>query len=294
MADRIVLCPNPLRDPALGYTLHASELLKASGKEVSICPVLPLGKDTGIPADVQFAPLDEAVRGASLLVSLGGDGTFLRASRAVIGSDVPILGVNLGHIGFLTELEANQLDRLVSAADGQYELEKRMMLDVELIRNGKVVYSDQALNDAVVRGKVSTVRIRVEGDGARIMEFSGDGLIVSTPTGATAYSMAAGGPLVEPTAMNLILTPICAHDLSVRSFVLDAERHLTIRPEYRTDKHVLLSVDGDSAVEILAGDEVRVCRSNYSTLLAHVRTKSFYDVAFEKLSLQGAGSGITA
>jgi len=287
MTKHIVLCPNPMRDRGLLYTLQAQKLLEQTGQEVRVCPVFPVPGDMVLPEEITLTRLADAVPDAALLVSLGGDGTFLRASRAATGFEVPILGVNLGHIGFLTELESDQLDQLAAAAEGQYETVRRMMLDVELIRGGKSIFSDCALNDAVIRGKVSTIRLRVDGDGSRIMEFSGDGLIVATPTGSTAYSMSAGGPLVEPTARNLILTPICAHNLTIRSFVLDPERRLSVTHTNRTGKGALLSVDGDSAVEILPGDEIRVRRSGYETLLAHVRNKSFYDIAFEKLSDRG-------
>lgn len=284
MTDHVVLCPNPHRDPELKATLTARKLLEQAGKTVLISPVFGSDEEICTPAHVETVPLSQSLRGASLLVSLGGDGTILHTARAAIGTEVPILGVNLGHKGFLAELESNELYRLLDAAEGRYTLMRRMMLDVELHRKGRLAFSDCALNDAVVRGVVSTLRLQAFGDGIRITGFSGDGIIVSTPTGSTAYSMAAGGPLVEPSADNIILTPICAHNLAARSFILAPDRQITIRTGKLAEKRALLSVDGDNLAELLDGDEILVRRSKNVTLLAHVSGKSFYETAYEKLA----------
>jgi NAD+ kinase len=283
MTEHVVLCPNPHRDPGLDATLRARSILESAGKTVLISPVFGTNEKVLMPEGIEIVPPEQAVPGAVLLVSLGGDGTFLRAARSAIGTGVPILGVNLGHKGFLTELKPDDLDRLIEAANGHYTPVRRMMLDVELVRGGRVIFSDSALNDAVIRGVVSTLRLMAFGDGIQITAFSGDGIIVATPTGSTAYSMAAGGPLVEPTASNIILTPICAHNLAARSFVLAPERQLCVRSCNLTGKRAGLSVDGNDPVDLQDGDELRVRRSVFETLLAHVSDKSFYDIAYEKL-----------
>ena len=284
MSDHVVLCPNPHRDPVLAATLRARELLMDAGETVLISPVFGTDGIIGLPDDVPTVPLESAIPGTKLLISLGGDGTILHTARAAFGSDVPILGVNLGHKGFLAELEVNELEQLVDAARGQFRPERRMMIEVELLRDDQIIYADHGLNDAVVRSVVSTLRLVAFSNGERIAGFSGDGLIVSTPTGSTAYSMAAGGPIAEPTARNIILTPICAHDLTARSFVLHPSREITIRTMSPTEKAAVLSVDGDNTIALADGDVVRVRCSPYETLLAHVSQKSFYDIAYEKLS----------
>ena len=137
----------------------------------------------------------------------------------------------MGSVGFMAELEHNELSLLTRLAGGRFSIERRMMLDVSVRREGHSVFTEQALNDAVVtKGAVARVLdLEVTGDRAVISYFAGDGLVVSTPTGSTAYSMAAGGPIVEPTAANIIITPICAHSLHAKPFVLDAGRSVGVR-----------------------------------------------------------------
>ena len=158
-----------------------------------------------------------------------------------------------------------------------------MMLDVELRREGKTVYSGLALNDAVITGVVHTIRLEAIRDGRTITKFSGDGLILATPTGSTAYSMSAGGPLVEPTAENFILTPICAHALAIRAFVLAPDGSVTVKIGNLTEKSAVLSLDGGTAINLREDDHIVVRKSRYKTILAHVGEKSFFDIAFEKL-----------
>ena len=133
----------------------------------------------------------------------------MQLSRYLAGSGVPILGVNLGNKGFLAELEQTETDCILEVADGHYTVQTRMMLDLKLFRKGELVYEGSALNEAVVRASVSVVKLEAFSDGREVTAFSGDGMIASTPTGSTAYSMAAGGPIVEPCADCIILTPIC-------------------------------------------------------------------------------------
>ena len=283
MSGHIVLCPNAHRDEGLAATRHAAELLRSHGHQVVISPFLSDGLENTWPADLPTVPLEEALKGARLTVTLGGDGTILQASRYLAGTGVPVLGVNMGNKGFLAELEKGELDRLLEVADGELSVLPRMMLDVELIRNGKTVFTARPLNEAVVRALVSVVRVDALGDGREITEFSGDGIIVSTPTGSTAYSMAAGGPIVEPEAACIILTPICTFRLAARSFVLTDDREIRIRTIDQGDKEVMLSIDGEP-VEFLDGDELVVKKSRETLLMARVSDRSFYDIVFEKLN----------
>ena len=283
MTGHVVLCPNPYRDIELQHTSEAMRMLEADGIRTVVCPVFNRAKDKNIPQEIKTAPLEENLEGASLVISFGGDGTILHAARAAMPLEVPIIGVNLGSKGFMAELEPEELPKILEAARGNFQPDRRMMLSVTLSRRGEIVHRDHALNDAVVTGIIQVIYITAFGDGRKITEFSGDGIIVATPTGSTAYSMAAGGPLVEPSALNMILTPICAHVLAARSFVLAPEREVTLQVEKLTGKRAVLSVDGGDAVDIMDGDIVTVKRSKYTTLLAHVAGKSFYDIAYEKL-----------
>ena len=277
---KIVLCPNVERDTGLAVTVRVRELLKNAGYDVVVSPVYGTAEAAGLPS----VPLAEALPGAALMVTLGGDGTILHLAPRVMSYQVPLVGVNLGHKGFLTELTRQDIDKLPEAAAGNFEIISRMMLDVEIRRKGEVIFSDTALNEALVSGIVQNVRLTACGDGARILTFSGDGIILSSPTGSTAYSMAAGGPLVEPDADALILTPICAHMLAARSFVLASERTVTVTPsDLEPDRRCIVSVDGRGMIDLKNGDIVSVRKSKYKLLTAHLGTKSFYETTFEKL-----------
>lgn len=282
MEKRVILCPNPYKDKGLKVTLEAKELLESSGFEVKISPEFMDSDASEDISGVELSELEDVIEGAVLVVSLGGDGTIMHTARRLIGHRVPVLGVNLGTVGFLTELESGDLGRIITAARGNFIPSPRMMLKVQLERNGETVFSDYALNDAALHGISQSMHLSVCGDGRRITEFSGDGIVVSTPTGSTAYSMSAGGPLVEPTAENIILTPICAHALAARSFVLTPDRVVTVKVGCPRIPHVLLSVDG-GRFDVLDGDVLRVRKSGYQTMLAHVGSKAFYDIVFEKL-----------
>ncbi|MBR5490996.1 MAG: NAD(+)/NADH kinase [Oscillospiraceae bacterium] len=281
MMKKVVLCPNPYKDKDLEVTLEARSLLIQAGFEVDISPEFLGDEGINLPEKLEYKELDEALEDAVLVVSLGGDGTIMHTARRMVGHRVPIIGVNLGSVGFLSELDRSDIGRLVTAAQGNFTPSPRMMLKVELVRKGEVVFSSYALNDATVHGVMQIVHVIACGDGRRILEFNGDGIVISSPTGSTAYSMSAGGPLVEPTVENIILTPICPHALLARSCVLAPDRVVTIELS-RLRSKAMLSVDGvDVAIE--EGDTVRVKKSGYQTMLAHVGSKSFYDIVFEKL-----------
>lgn len=280
----ILLCPNPHRDEGLAVTRRVRDMLLRDGHRVVISPLLSKGKEDTFPDDIPLTGLSEALKDARLLITLGGDGTMLRAAAVTYGTDVPLLGVNMGHKGFLTQLEPGEIERLRDAAAGRFLRQPRMMLEVELIRNGRSELHGFALNDAVINGVVNTICLAAFGDDRPMLECTGDGLIVSSPTGATGYSMSAGGPLVEPDTENLIITPICAHQLAVRSFVLAPHRRVTIRPVELGTRKALLSLDGDRLTPLQDGDEIRVCRAGHVTVMALLNEKTFYDTAYEKLS----------
>ena len=281
MSRLVVLCPNVQRDADFSVTAAVKAMLEEEGHEAAVCPVCGERWD---PPPFETMALEDALPRADLLVTLGGDGTILRIAPQLMHHNVPLVGVNLGHTGFLTELDRDNVDLLRQAAAGEFEPVPRMMLDVAVWRGGQKVFMDTALNDAVISGIVQNVRLTALGDGKRILAFSGDGVIVSTPTGSTAYSMAAGGPLVEPDAEGIILTPICAHILAARSFVLKPERTVSVVPEDVSEgRRCVLSVDGRGLTDLYDGDEVAVTKSRYRLLVAHLGTKSFYETAFEKL-----------
>ena len=283
---KIVLSPNPYRDKGLKAAQSAREALEAAGAQCCMC--FPFELDRGgvdVPAHMEFLSEEEAFDGADMLVCFGGDGTILHAAKDAEAYKVPILGVNLGSVGFMAELEASELSMLSRLLQGKYRLEERMMLDVAVRREGRVVCRETALNDAVItKGAVARIiDLDVKADGTLVSGFSGDGVIISTPTGSTAYAMSAGGPIVEPAADNILITPICPHTLHARSFVLDGRRAVAVRMAKTSRKSAYLSVDGGKAFRLGGGDQVELRRSKARVRLVRLTGRSFYTAVNQKL-----------
>lgn len=282
MSSLIALCPNPFRDIDLVLTKKAQKLLSDEGFETIICPVFAEDGSDAIPNDVCLAGWDE-VKKADMVIIIGGDGTILHAARMIDHADKPLLGINLGTKGFMAPLEPDEIELIVDAANGKYFSSYRMMIDVELHRNGKVIHSDCGLNDVVIHGMGNCIKLTAWADEDRVMSFSGDGIIISTPTGSTGYSMSAGGPIVEPQAKNFIISPICAHVIGSKNFVLNHHRTITVKAEKIHDRKAFLSVDGSDGIKI-HNDDILVVRQSEKTMnLIHMGTKSFYDSTFDKL-----------
>ncbi len=159
-----------------------------------------------------------------------------------------------------------------------------MMLDVEVIRNGEIAFQDCALNDVVMHGYGDCIRLNAWCDGDKVTSFSGDGIILATPTGSTGYSMSAGGPIVEPDAKNIIISPICAHMMSARSFVLDPERTVSVIAEKLHGRRAYLSVDGNFVLDLDNGDIIRVKKSRRYTRMVELGINSFFEIAYKKLT----------
>lgn len=279
----IALCPNPFRDLELSFTRNVMRLLHDTGFETAVCPVFADDEPEAFPQDIPVSRITDIADDCSLAVVIGGDGTMLAVARQLHGHDLPMLGVNLGTKGFMTSLEQENILLIVEAAKGHYQISKRMMLDVTLIRGEQEICRDSALNDAVIHGYGECVSITAWCNGQRMTGFTGDGVILSTPTGSTGYSMSAGGPIVEPDAENMILSPICAHVMGSRTFVLDPNREIIIRTGISHGRKAYLSVDGNSVYDLENGDILRVRRSTHYALMADMGLKSFYETAFEKL-----------
>ena len=284
---KVVLSPNPYRDRGLKAALRARDILRSAGAETALC--LPFALEQGshveLPKGQDYRNMQEELKNADLLICFGGDGTILHAAKDANAHSIPILGVNLGSVGFMAELELGELSMLSKLPVGKYDVEERMMLDVAVRREGKVIYSDIALNDAALtKGAVArVVDLEVLGDKTTITKMSADGVVISTPTGSTAYSMSAGGPIVEPTAENIIVTPICPHALSARSFVLGHERTVSIKLGRMARKTAFLSVDGGKAFKLNGGDVVETKVSKSKTRLVRVTGRTFYEILNHKL-----------
>lgn len=287
MKKKVVLCPNPYRDHELKVARQSRELLESLGMETVVC--LPFQREGYDELDMPIRPLYQEIKSADLLIAFGGDGTILHLARTVALNDVPVLGINLGSLGFMSELEPNELERLRDLASWDFTVESRMMLDVTVIRDGRSVYNNIALNDAVIsKGSIArVVRLEIFTEEGFLTRVGGDGVIVSTPTGSTGYSMAAGGPIVEPTARNLLLTPICAHSTRSSSYVLSPEHVITVETAEANRKFVYLSVDGSKAFSLKNGDKVRVGQSRHTTKLVRLSKKSFCEILDKKFGTGG-------
>ncbi len=281
---RITLMPNPYRDRNFQITKTAEQILRQHGAEVRVCLPFHVDRSHELPASLHFVPMEEALKNCDLMVCFGGDGTILHAARLVGNRDIPMLGVNTGTMGFMAELESNELSLLPKVLEEDLHLEERMMIHVAVKRAGRVIYEDNALNDAVVtKGAVARViGLTVSCDDVEAMHFDGDGLIISTPTGTTAYSMSAGGPIVEPTAKNIIVTPICAHAMGVRPLVLMQDRVVVAQVGRIGKRSAFLSVDGGKAFRLNAEDKVTVTASRRSIHLAKVKNVSYYGILNKK------------
>ena len=284
---RIILSSNPYRDRGLRAALEARKILERAGASTVLClPFTPKkGDRVELPNRCTLSRLEEELPRADLLICFGGDGTILHAARDATLHNIPILGVNMGSVGFMAELERGELSLLSQLARDRFKTEERMMLDVRVLRGGRVISEDLALNDAVIsKGSMARVaEVEVLADLVPITALVGDGVIVSTPTGSTAYSMSAGGPIVEPTSQCLIVTPVCAHQLTARAMVLASERQVTVRLPKASRKYLFLSVDGGKAVRLAGGDRVEIRRSEHRTRLVQLADRSFYRVVNQKL-----------
>ncbi|MRR06118.1 MAG: NAD(+)/NADH kinase [Deltaproteobacteria bacterium] len=239
----------------------------------------------------QYLGDDDGVRGdeipaqADLVVVLGGDGTLISVARLVGESEVPILGINLGSLGFLTEIPVSGLyEALESCLFRECTISRRMMLSVSLVRGGVEIGSYLALNDAVINkgapAKIITLDASV--DGSFLATFKADGLIVASPTGSTGYSLSANGPIVAPNIECLLITPICSHTLTNRPIVVSAETEISVTLQSHME-NVMLTLDGQVGIPLQCGDEMRVSRAKYRTRLILSGDTDYFAVLRTKL-----------
>ncbi len=220
-----------------------------------------------------------------LIIVVGGDGTILRAARDLAHWDIPLLGINVGHKGFLAEIEVEQMDRYLQyVVAGQYSYRERMMLEAVVKRENEVLERYLALNDIIVsRGPFSRI-IKLDAfvNNEFLESYSGDGLIVSSPTGSTGYSLSAGGPIVHPSLELLVITPICPHSFYNRSVIVTGSEKIELRVG-SGQTQVVLTADGQVGYALEKGDSVFVCRAKQKVMLVHFADNSFYRLLHQKL-----------
>lgn len=270
------------RPGCAALALSCAELLRACGVRVT-APAEYCAESVRPALDAQ--PEAAALTGADVAVVVGGDGSILRAAHAAAPRGVPILGVNMGRVGFMSELEPSELSALTAMCQGTYDIEERMMLRTTVRRGEKLLLDAHSLNDVTVNRAENRKLIELDiwSDTQFISKFRADGVIVATPTGSTAYSMSAGGPIIEPTLHNMTITPICAQGLYAKSFVLAPNRRVSLKI---ADGHrgALLTPDGQKGVRVSAGDEIVVSQSPYVTRLVRIKGRSVYEIIRDKLN----------
>ena len=283
---KVILTPNPYRDKNFATVRQAMDILLDTGVDVKLCLPFDIDRSYELPRDLHFARIDREIQGADCVICFGGDGTILHMAKLATRYQVPILGVNIGTMGFMAELESTELEQLRRLATGDFTVDKRMMLDVTVQRDRNIIFHELCLNDAVItKGAVARiVHLSVSCDGVQAMECGGDGVIVATPTGSTGYNLSAGGPIVEPDAQNMLITPICAHDFLSRCIVASPERVITLELTRNARRNGYLSVDGGKAIKLSMGDVTTVRKSQKQTQLVRLNKSSFYDVIRNKFN----------
>ncbi|WP_129722244.1 NAD(+)/NADH kinase [Xylanivirga thermophila] len=277
---KIGIIPNLVKDVIGVQTRILISKILSYGMEVFMMPqvfnVVKIGN--ALPPEQFFKICD-------VIMVLGGDGTFLRAARKVAPHNLPILGINMGRLGFLTEVEWAELDNaLLNLAQDRYTIEERMMIRASLVRNGDIYAQFDALNDvAIAKGSFARIiHLNAYINDKFVNYYPADGLLVSTPTGSTAYSLSAGGPIINPNMECLLLTPICPHTMDRRPIVTDANDEIKI---VVTDskQDILLTVDGQDGVLLIEHDVIIINKSRLKVHLLHINNRSFFDILRNKL-----------
>lgn len=219
-----------------------------------------------------------------IAVTVGGDGTIIHAAKYSARFNKPLIGVNVGRLGFAADVEVDEIDKLINILNGNYSVEKRILLDVEVVKKDESKHY-LAVNDAVIaRGQLSKIiDLQLSLDGEEISKYRADGLLFSTPTGSTAYSLSAGGPILAPQMECILMTPVCPHSLFSRSVLFDGNSELTVSVKIPSECCCVLTIDGEKNVDILAEDKVIIRKSELKLELASIHKRNFYRKLNEKL-----------
>lgn len=276
---RVLLYPNKYRDEGLCVTRRAAEILAAAGA----CLCLPGDSDL---AEALHLPRQQAGEAIDFVLALGGDGTMLGAAPYALAADVPLAGLNLGRIGYLSALEREELAGLAELLSPRAHITRRMLLSWQVLRGDAVLASGEAVNEIVIKNSRPTTVLQLEAEsgGRRLYGFRGDGILVATPTGTTAYALSAGGPVVDPQARVIVLSPICAHSLVARPVVLAPEGGARVRLCSAGQGEGFLAADGRQTHALQPGDIVCCSESARTLKLASLKEIPFFDIMRNKLS----------
>ncbi|MGI6167302.1 MAG: NAD(+)/NADH kinase [Eubacteriales bacterium] len=277
-----------IREKAAAAVAVAEKLLKF-GCEVLIPSAAKerLGRMRKMRREFRYLPLDDIYVKADILIVLGGDGSILETARHAAVNNKPILGINLGRLGYMAELEVDEIRLLERLFEGNYRIDERSMLEVSVLDlEGQKKLTSFALNDAVVsKGSIARViDLELWEGGSLVTLYRADGVIIATPTGSTAYSMSAGGPITDPRLKCICVTPICPHSLSVRPLIFPDSAVLDVRNITDRERNLFLTIDGRINYELPRGERVRVTKSDKITRLITLKERGFYHVLRQKMS----------
>lgn len=281
---KIALMPNLTREKAKDVTFEICEWLDKYGAEYAC-----LEGDYDVfntIKNMKHMQFSELLPWSDVVISVGGDGSVLNAARQTIDYKKPILCINAGRLAFMAGLESNELELLKDLIDGNYTLDKRMLLDVEVIKDGKVVAESCCINDVTLaRGALLKITdINVDCDGKRSNSYRADGVIVATPTGSSAYSLSAGGPIINPSIEAIVVTPICPQTLISRSTVFSADNEITLYcDENSSNTNLNLSLDGCAALDIGIGDIIKIKKSEKVAQFIRIKNDAFFEILNKKL-----------
>ena len=266
------------------YALQMAEILKKRKVEVAFASE---SKDVCTQAmGTLCQSKEELISTCDFIVVLGGDGTFISVGRLMIEKSIPILGVNMGQLGFLTEFKLAEIEEsLIAAINGELEISERTMLECTLKRGKELLIQSPIVNDVVIsKGEIARIfDIEVNVDGRMVAKIKGDGLIISTPTGSTAYTLAAGGPVLEPKVPAMAMTAVCPHAVTLRPLIIHDTAEVTLIPQFKACR-VILTLDGQKSFDLELGDLIRVTRYNKHAMKMFVSPKrDYYALLREKL-----------
>ncbi len=273
---------NMTREHAPAVTNNVYNALKRLGVTV----IMSLDVREDFPDyDALFLPDEQAAEQCDIMIAIGGDGTIMHAAHHAAKQDKPVLGINAGRLGFLAGLEKQELGLLENLITQEYTIDKRMMLKVSHFDGDTLLSESHCLNDCVVARGLSLrlCEIEVEADGKKVRDYLADGIIVATPTGSTAYSLSAGGPVVDTSIESLILTPICSHSLFSRSMIFRRDTAITITVKNPEGSLPVFSCDGKIGIEIKQGNRVVIERSDRAVKLIKIKADSFSDILSQKM-----------
>ena len=233
--------------------------------------------DTIVAAGFTPLPEEEIYKVADVIITIGGDGTIIRYAKAAAKYNKPVLGINAGRMGYLANLEQNELGLISKLKEGNYFTERRMMLSVNVVENGQTVGEYTALNDAVITSgfisRIIDVSANVAGDS---ISYRADGIIISTPTGSTAYSMSAGGPIIDPLMQSMCITPICSHSLAAKPILMSANSTIKLKAFSKKRTEIFLTVDGRKVCSVKPYTEIYIKKSPEFVQLIRLNNRSFY------------------